>query len=282
MLGRGVAHHPPAAARSTIESERPMMSRITGNLARSAAICVVFLGAPVIMLAGAQAGSVYATAQSSGATRQYESRIQLEREAEKAESAGRASEAWLLRSRLQKGDFQEGDRIVVILDANPRPDTLQVRAPKVLQFTGIDDLSLEGVLRSELNDAIRRHLAKYFRNPEVRATPLVPLAILGSVTAPGFYYTAADAVLRDVVMRAGGLQNAALDKAVVRRAGEVIWKSADVHVALADGVSVDQMHLRAGDEIFIPERRRASAATIVTMTSATAALLVTIISVVRR
>jgi protein involved in polysaccharide export with SLBB domain len=168
------------------------------------------------------------------------------------------------------------------MDANPRPDTLQVRAPKVLQFTGIEDLSLDGVLRSELSDAIRRHLARYFRNSEVRATPLVPLASLGSVAAPGYYYTAADAVLRDVIMRAGGLQGAALDKTVVRRAGEVIWGSADLRVALADGISVDQMHLRAGDEIFIPERRRTSAATIVTITSTTAALLVTLIQLSRR
>jgi protein involved in polysaccharide export with SLBB domain len=241
----------------------------------------LLLGAPATNRADAQAAKPYPTTQS-GVTRQYDSRAQLERQATAAEATGRTSEAWLLRSRLQKGDFQEGDRIVVVIDANPRADTLQVRAPKVLQFPGIEDLSLEGVLRSELNEAIRRHLARYFRNPELRATPLVPLAILGSVASPGYYYTAADAVLRDVIMRAGGLQNAALDKAVVRRAGEVIWNSSDVRVALADGISVDQMHLRAGDEIFIPERRRTSAATIVTITSTTAALLVTLIQLSRR
>ena len=257
------------------------MFRLMRTPAPQFSACVLLLGAPVFVPASAQSANPYAIAQSAP-TRQYENRAQLEREATAAEAAGRASEAWLLRSRLQKGDFQEGDRIVVVMDANPRPDTLQVRAPKVLRFPGIDDLSLEGVLRSELNDAIRRHLARYFRNPDVKATPLVPLAILGSVASPGYYYTAADAVLRDVIMRAGGLQNAALDKAVIRRAGDVIWKSSDMHTALADGVSVDQLHLRAGDEIFIPEKRRTSAATILTMTSATAALLVTIISVGRR
>lgn len=232
--------------------------------------------------ADAQAASVYPTKQVSVAPRQYEGRAQLEREVSTAEAAGRVSDAWLLRSRLEKGDFQEGDRIIIVMDANPRPDTLQVRAPKVLQFPGIEDLSLEGVLRSELNDAIRRHLARYFRNAEVRATPLVPLAVLGSVGSPGYYYTPADALLRDVIMRAGGLQAAALDKTVVRRAGEVIWNSADVHVALADGISVDKMHLRAGDEIFVPERKRRSAATVLTITSATAVLLTTVIQLGRR
>jgi protein involved in polysaccharide export with SLBB domain len=258
-----------------------MMSSIIGTQTRELAACVLLLGASVINRADAQAANVRPATQS-GVTKQFESRAQLERDASAAEASGRASQAWLLRSRLQKGDFQEGDRIVVVMDASPRPDTLQVRAPRVLQFPGIDDLSLDGVLRSELTDAIRRHLARYFRNPEVKATPLVPLAILGSVASPGYYYTAADAVLRDVIMRAGGLQTAALDKTVVRRAGEVIWNSSDVRTALADGISVDQLHLRAGDEIFIPERRRTSAATILTATSATAALLVTIIQLGRR
>jgi protein involved in polysaccharide export with SLBB domain len=241
---------------------------------------VLLLGASFIDDAAAQSASAHPPVQVR-VSRLYETRAQLEQEAASAEAAGRRSEAWLLRTRLEKGDFQEGDRIVVVMDANPRPDTLQVRAPKVLQFTGIDDLSLNGVLRSELNDAIRKHLARYLRNPEVRAAPLVPLAILGSVTAPGYYYTPADAVMRDVIMRAG-LQRAALDKVVVRRGGEVIWNSADVRVALADGMSVDQMHLRAGDEIFIPEPRRVSTATILTVTSSTAALLVTLLQVFRR
>jgi protein involved in polysaccharide export with SLBB domain len=258
-----------------------MMSRIPHNSARQLSAFALVLGACLIDDAGAQSVSVYPPVQVS-VSKPYESRAQLERAVASAEAAGRTSEAWMLRTRLEKGDFQEGDRIVIVVDANPRPDTLQVRAPKSLQFAGIDDLSLEGVLRSELKETIRNHLARYLKNPEVRATPLVPLAILGSVTSPGYYYTPADAVMRDVIMRAGGLQGAALDKAVVRRGGEIIWRSADFRVALTDGVSVDQMHLRAGDEIFIPERRRTGVATVLTVTSSTAALVVTLIQLLRR
>ena len=44
----------------------------------------------------------------------FESRADLEQRARVEEVEHRTSEAWILRNRLEKGDFQEGDRIVVI------------------------------------------------------------------------------------------------------------------------------------------------------------------------
>ena len=38
----------------------------------------------------------------------------------------------------------------------------------------------------------------------------------------------------------------------VRRGDDVIWNAQDTHTALADGMSLDRMHLRAGDEIIVP------------------------------
>lgn len=158
---------------------------------------------------------------------------------------------------------------MVVMDANPRPDTMLVRTGKVLQFAGMSDFSLEGVLRSELTDSLRRHLGRYLRNPEVRATPLLPIAVMGSVGNPGYYYTAADVVLRDVIMRAGGFREGNVNKMVIRRAGETIWNAADVRLALADGISLDRLHLRAGDEIFVPERRRITVPTVLSLATAT-------------
>jgi protein involved in polysaccharide export with SLBB domain len=186
---------------------------------------------------------------------QYETRAQLEVEAKAAEKQGRTSEAWLLRSRLQKGDFQEGDRVVVGLLTDAKSDTLVVRAGKVLQIAGMADLSLAGVLRSELTETLRQHLARYLVNPNVRTMTLFPLTVLGNVGNPGFYYVSPDIVLRDVIMRAGGPKIADLDKLVIRRAGETIWGPADLRVALADGLSLDRLHLRAGDELFVPDKK---------------------------
>jgi hypothetical protein len=202
-------------------------------------------------------------------SRQYETRALLEAQAKAAEAQRRTSEAWLLRSRLQKGDFQEGDRIVVILENSARIDTMLVRSGKVLQFVGMSDLSLEGVLRSELTDTLRHHLAKYLVNPGVRAIPLLPVAVLGSVGSPGYYYTAADVVLRDVIMRAGGPREGDLSRVIVRRGGETIWNAAAIRIALADGLSLDRLHLRAGDEIYVPEKKKMALTTVLATVSAT-------------
>lgn len=213
----------------------------------------------------------------------YETRAQLLAETKVAESQGRSSEAWLLRSRLQRGDFQEGDRIVVVVEGNPTTiDTLQVRAGKFLQMARMSDFSLEGILRSEISDSLKHHLSKYLRNPSVRATPLLPLAVLGQVKAPGYYYTAADVVLRDLLMRAGGPDGGAdLAKVIIRRSGETIWNASDIRIALADGLSLDRLHLRAGDEIFVPNRRGFSIGTVAAAISATTALIFAIMQLSR-
>ena len=206
----------------------------------------------------------------------YESRASLEAKVREAENGKRTSEALLLHWRLTRGDFQEGDRIVVVLESNPTAtDTMQLRAGKVLQFPKMSDLSLEGVLRSELTDTLRRHLSKYLTNPNVRATPLLPLVVLGNVRNPGFLYAPADYLLRDLIMRAGGPDPAAdVSKTVVRRAGKTIWDVRDVRTAFTNGLSLDRLHLHAGDEIFVPERRRLQLSTILTLLSATAAVSV--------
>jgi protein involved in polysaccharide export with SLBB domain len=118
------------------------------------------------------------------------------------------------------------------------------------------DLSLDGVLRAELADRIKQHLGQYIKEPSVRATPLVRVAVLGAVGHPGFFYTAADIPLSDVIMQAGGPgTNADIGKVSVRRGTEVIWDAKDTRTALADGLSIDQLHMRAGDEITVGQQR---------------------------
>lgn len=218
------------------------------------------------------------------ASRQFETRAELEARAQAAEREQRTSEAWLLRSRLQKGDFQEGDRIVVVIEASSAAsDTMQVRAGNVLQFPQMGALALTGVLRSELTDAVRNHLATYLTTRNVRATPLLPIAVLGMVQQPGYYYLPADIVLRDVIMRAGGPSGSSdLSKVVIRRGGQVIWTSQDVSAALSDGLSLDALHLRAGDEVWVPERqRRFQLTTLATVISTTLAATLAIVQIAR-
>jgi|RhiMethySRZTD1v2_1073278.scaffolds.fasta_scaffold96512_2 protein involved in polysaccharide export with SLBB domain len=204
--------------------------------------------------------------QPSGTTpsprREYESRSELETQAKTAESAHRTGEAWLLRQRLEKGDFQDGDKIALTVQASMMagpleiPDTVTVRAGRRIELGRMGELSLEGVLRSELTDKVRDHLSQYVKEPLVRTTPLVRIGVLGNVGRPGFFYSPADRPLSDVLMLAGGPgSDANLTGMTVKRGDDVIWSAQDTHTALADGMSLDRMHLRAGDEIYVPQQR---------------------------
>jgi hypothetical protein len=245
---------------------------------------------PLVLLALA-AGHPLARAQGrlqSAATlpeRQYETREQLEARAQAAETQGRTEEAFVLRNRLTHGDFQEGDRIVLdLLSLNPQTrDTIIVRAGKVLQFAGMSDFSLEGILRSELNTKLTTHLAKFLQSPSIRATPLVRLSIGGNVMRPGFYYTSADMILSDVIMLAGG-QNAEADlnKITIRRGTSVLWQPAFTRTALAEGVALDRLDLRAGDEIEIGKKSQRGLSQIVPVLSTSLAVLVTLVQLLRR
>ena len=194
-------------------------------------------------------------------TGDMQTRAALMADAVKAESQHRTAEAWLLKTRLQKGDFQDGDRIVVkllgspaLMQIMPGNDTVTVRAGKLLPLPQMADVPLEGVLRSELTAKLSSHLAKYLRDSSVLAIPLIRLGVFGQVGHPGYYYTAADVLLNDVVMKSGGpTPTADMGNVIIRRGGEVIWGAQDTRNALTDGMSLDRLNLRAGDELFVDD-----------------------------
>jgi len=124
----------------------------------------------------------------------------------------------------------------------------------MLPLPQMADMPLTGVLRSELTDKLTHHLAQYLRDSSVRAIPLIRLAVLGGVRLPNYYYTSADVLLSDMVMKAGGPNPTAdVNNMVIRRGGEVIWNAQDTRTALADGLSLDRLHLRAGDELYVDD-----------------------------
>jgi protein involved in polysaccharide export with SLBB domain len=220
-----------------------------------------------LMTLGVAASPLFAqTVSPAGTTpsprREYESRSELEAQAKAAEAAHRTNEAWLLHQRLEKGDFQDGDKIALTVQASLMagpldvPETLTVRAGRRVELGRMGEISLEGELRSELTDKLRDHLAEYVKEPIVRTTPLVRVGVLGFVGRPGFFYSPADRPLSDVLMLAGGPgQDSNISGVTVRRGDDVIWTAQDTHTAIADGLSLDRMHLRAGDEIYVPQKR---------------------------
>jgi protein involved in polysaccharide export with SLBB domain len=230
---------------------------------------------PVLFIASAAtlvSASVGAAQGSSDPHRVFAARAALETQAALAEGVAAApatapalreskrAEAFMLRQRLQSGDFLVGDRIVVSVAGEPTlTDTAVVRAGTVIQLGKLPAISLNGVLRSELEDHVTRELTRYIREPRVLAIPLLRVAVLGQVGQPGYMHVPADMLLSDLLMRAGGpADNADLRKAELRRGTEQLLSARNVQTALADGISLDDLHVRSGDEFNIPEKRNTS------------------------
>lgn len=171
-------------------------------------------------------------------------------------AAGNGPQSASARERLANGDFRAGDRIAMVVQGEPTlSDTVTVRANQVVHLANMPDISLHGVLRSELQDYLRQQLGRYLRNPDVRAVSLVRVDVLGPVLRPGFYTAPADELVSDVVMQAGGLSaQADINRTVVRRGEVLVQPASRVQEALARGETLDQLDVRAGDAIVVGER----------------------------
>ena len=158
-----------------------------------------------------------------------------------------------LRERLSEGDFRVGDLIVLTVQGfDSLSNTFTVRDGELLSLPGIPDIPLHGVLRSEIRSYLTEQLSRYLRHPEVRATTMLRLAVLGEVGKPGYYKVSTDAPLSEALMAAGGPTSGSdLGRAVVRRSGQELLSRDALRDALASGATPDELNLRAGDELFV-------------------------------
>ena len=205
-------------------------------------------------------------AQSSRDVGASVSRASLEAQLHTADSLHRTQQVFSLRRRLTVGDFEIGDRIHILLQTSgtlsgtglAQMDTLIVKAGRTISMPEpIGDINLTGVLFSELSNVVNTRIAKYYRDVTARVTPLLRLSVSGATPRAGYYYIPTDSPLSDLIMRSGGqAPNAELGKSEIRRGTEVIWNGPDVQLALTEGVTVDGLGLRPGDDLFIAEHKQ--------------------------
>jgi len=158
----------------------------------------------------------------------------------------------LIRDRLENGDLQVGDKINLTVEGQQALTAQQftVEPGRVLVLPAIGDIPLAGVLRSELETHLTRELSKYIVQPTVHASSLVRITITGAVAKPGFYLVPAESLVPDVLMLAGGPgTNADMKKIGISRNGQKIWDGGTLQNAIVQGWTVDQLSLRAGDQI---------------------------------
>ncbi|MGH7537101.1 MAG: polysaccharide biosynthesis/export family protein [Gemmatimonadales bacterium] len=169
--------------------------------------------------------------------------------------------AQLIRTRLERGDFQAGDRILLQVDSEPQlSDTFPVGPNQEVVLPVVGVLTLRGVLRAELQTAMSRELGRFLRDPIVRATPLIRVSVIGEVNKPGFYLLSPSSVVSDVITAAGGpTQNAKVEKMWVERAGRRFMEDQPLQQLIAEGRTLDDASIRPGDKFVVPQLSGGSA-----------------------
>jgi protein involved in polysaccharide export with SLBB domain len=174
------------------------------------------------------------------------------------------AEARAIRERLSQGDFKVGDRVFVRVSGQPTlTDTFDIRSGTELRLPGYDPLIVAGSLRSELESKVSTHVARLLKNPSVTVIPLIRVSVTGAVGRPGFYNLPTDALLSDVIMKAGGpSSNGDLNKVEVRRGNDVFLSSDKSRLAMSVGKSLDDLRFQGGESIVVPPQHRMSWTTV--------------------
>jgi hypothetical protein len=168
----------------------------------------------------------------------------------------RRREAELIKRRLAEGDIGVGDQInLTVLNEPTLTGTFLVGPGRTLTLPGVGDIPMAQVLRSEVEDHLTRELAKYVRNPSVRATAMIRLTIFGDVGKPGYFQMPADWLVGDAMMAAGGPSSGQRLDINIKRMDRQILTKDDMKEAIRLGMTLDQLNLQAGDEIEINGRR---------------------------
>jgi polysaccharide export outer membrane protein len=166
-------------------------------------------------------------------------------------------EGMMIRERLLEGDLQVGDQIALVVQGEPQfTDTLTVGPGRVISLPGVPDIALRGILRSEAQEHLTVELRKYVRDPSVRVQALIRMSVRGAVGNPGFYQVPAELLVSDAIMLAGGPSGMAdPNKTEVRRAGSVLLTESEIQEAIIRGSTLDQLNLRAGDELIVDTKQ---------------------------
>ena len=165
---------------------------------------------------------------------------------------GRA-QADIIGERLRIGDFRSGDQIALLIEGEDAAqwDTLTVEAGPLVNVTTLGPISLQGVLRSELERHLGTEISRFIRSPRVEAHALIRVSMVG-LGRPGFYTMRADLPLSEAVMLAGGPGAADPSQIRIERGEDVLWSVEQLRAPVADGRTLDGLGLQAGDRIILP------------------------------
>jgi protein involved in polysaccharide export with SLBB domain len=210
--------------------------------------------------------------------------------AERAGGDQQRAEVAALRGRLREGDFRVGDKISLRTESSLNlPQNLAevlnathtLREGKSLRLPNIPELSLDGVLRSELDSVVNAHLARTLRSVRVDAEPTLQVLVSGPVGKPGYLPVEPDMLVTDVIMAAGPAGNADLRRSVVKRDGKEIVSRDSLQAAIRSGATLDRIDFRSGDELAVGEKSTRNWMTYLSVVSALASVGWLVVSLTR-
>lgn len=175
-----------------------------------------------------------------------------------------AQEAATIRRRLGEGDFRVGDRIYIEIEGaipegvqvaptlSDLQDTVTVFEGARINVRNIGEISLVGVLRSELQARVNTAVNEVILNSRAMTRPLVRVAVFGSVARPGYYNIPLETRLDNLIMLAGGpTVDAATEKMRVVRGDTVVLDESEVRMLISTGEVIGAMGLQEGDQLIV-------------------------------
>jgi len=184
------------------------------------------------------------------------------------------AESTVVRMRLDQGDFRAGDRVLLTVQdpapmrgpADPRgavkseeqqlSDTFTVGGGQELLLPVVGRVGLKGVLRSELEPTLVREIGRFIRDPVLHAQALISVGVTGEVARPGYYAVPGDAVVAMLLTAAGGpTKDAEMNKLKVDRAGKTLWQGNEFRRAIAEGRTLEDLRVQAGDQLIVPTNK---------------------------
>lgn len=172
----------------------------------------------------------------------------------------KAQEAATIRRRLAEGDIRPGDVITLAVAGAPGlSGQFTVTTDRTIIPVDAGPIPVGGLLRSEVEDYLRKEMAKFIRDPLVRAEANIRIAMFGGINKQGYFIVPASALLTDVIMSpqaaSGPSGNQKIEESRILRGDVVILDQDGFKQAIREAKSLDQLNLQAGDEIRVGEKR---------------------------
>lgn len=172
----------------------------------------------------------------------------------------KSREAATIRRRLAEGDIRPGDVITLaVAGSEGLSGQFTVTTDRTIVPPDAGPIPVGGLLRSEVEDYLRKEMQKYIRDPLVRAEANIRIAMFGGINRQGYFIVPASALLTDVIMSpqagAGPSGNQKIEESEILRGDVVILDQEGFKLAIREAKSLDQLNLQAGDEIRIGEKR---------------------------